>query len=622
VGLNERLTRVESHLEAISPQINEILKRLEALGTEGRPSHLAIRLKHEHESPPAHQESAPVLELFKDESLGFQKSDPDVPRPTTYSITNPDWEHLRQELMALIPSPETVERISEPGTSWWVIRSAYFEENDISLLPLPLEVLWESHPAAIGKNILWIAMALQQLPPDFDVDTLGLSEPPKVLAEKVIATVTKLVCSDDSVATCLDGLECLLLQGMILANNGKLRSAWLSHRRAVDIAQLIGIHRGVTAAAFRSRVTFLWRYLLTVDREFSLILGVTGALSNTIIDSNQSDPENLTDKPTENTWALWPLTRLVGTVIERNQTFTKVNPAMIEMTLSIDSKLEGLTLPMVASPIGPQTYGDGKDRERPLLVVSHTYWLAYNQLKIWLHLPLLLDSSTGNSHESHRMKCLDACRALIECYHNFRGICGEGYYNRIHDFQAFTAAMTIIIDAVGPHGSKDCSSSDWDLVYGVATTFEILAKDAPAEDVASQGWRVLSTLIAVAMGKDFPQSVVPDEVDIKNEQDRPSRIKLDLPFFGAVYLERRNWGGPKDQKIDSTAQSLPADIPSWMGTTLESGAPSLNTDIMQPFTPGFDFSTGYWAVDTEFTFEAPFLADFEINWSSCDFDLN
>lgn len=69
MGLNERLTRVESHLEAISPKINEILQRLEALGTEGMPSQLSIRLKKEHESPPTHEETAPVLGLFKDESV-------------------------------------------------------------------------------------------------------------------------------------------------------------------------------------------------------------------------------------------------------------------------------------------------------------------------------------------------------------------------------------------------------------------------------------------------------------------------------------------------------------------------------------------------------------------------
>lgn len=529
----------------------------------------------------------------------------------------------------MVPSSEDIERISDAGPSWWILRSSYFQENDTSLLQIPLEVLWESHPAVIGKAILWIATALQQLPPDFNTDTLEFSDPPKLLAEKLIATVTKHVCSDDSVVTCLDGLECLVIQAMIFANNGKLRSAWLSYRRAVDIAQLIGIHREKTITTsnggFRERAMFIWRYVLTVDREFSLILGVSGSMSNKTIDSHQSDPEDLTHIPAENTYALWPLTRIAGSIIERNQTFTKVNAAMIEMTLDIDSQFEGSPKPVVASPIGPQLYGNDKDRERSLLTVSHMYWLAWNQLKAWLYLPLLLQASAGLSDESHRKTCLDACRAMIACYHNIRGVCGEGYYNRIHDFQAFTAAMTIIINGVGPHGLQDSTSSDWDLIYGVVNTLEILSKDAPADDVASQGWRVLSTLIAVAMGKDFPQFVVPDEGDIKNEQDRPSRIKLDLPFFGAVYLERRTWGGVAElprSEMDYVAHSISADTP-WMSTTSESGfAPGLNTETVPPQTPGFDFSTGYWAVDTEFTFEAPFLADFEINWSSCDFGLN
>ncbi|KAJ5354309.1 transcriptional regulator family: Fungal Specific TF [Penicillium brevicompactum] len=631
VGLNERLTRVESHLESISPRLAEILQRLETFGTDGRHSQLTVRLKNERESPPARQETAPVLELFKDESLGFQKSGTEIPKRTTYSTTSPDWQNLREELMALLPSPETIERISEGSAGWWIGRSILFQDSDTSLLPIPLEVLWESHPAVIGKVILWIALALQQLPLGYDASSLELPEPPKVLAEIIIATVTKRVCSDDSVVTCIDGIECLVVQATIFGNNGKLRSAWLSHRRAIDIAQLIGIHHGVTnqaaTAAFRRRATFIWRYILTMDRQISLILGVNGSVTNMTIDSHQSDPTDLKEDPARNGTALWPMTRIAGAIIERNQTFTKVTPAMVEMTMSIDSEFEGLNMPAMISPSTHDAYGEDKDRERALITVSNQYWMAWYQLKASLFLPLLLESGAGSLYASHRRTCLDACRNQITCYHSLRVLCGKGYYNRIEDFQAFTAAMTIIINAVGPYGSQDSSPSDWELIYGVTTTFEFLSKDTPADDVANQCWRVLSTLIAVAMGKDFPQFAIPNEGDIKNEQDLPSRIKLDLPFFGAVFLERRTWGSiadrPRGQNEDQVSHSPSANTPSWMGTTLNSeGAPSLDADTMQPLTPSFDSTSGYWAVDTEFTFEAPFLADFEINWSSCDFGLS
>lgn len=66
LALNERMARVESHLETIAPQIAAILQRLEHSG-DARHS-LPIRFKS---STPAvtPQETAPVLGLFEDETV-------------------------------------------------------------------------------------------------------------------------------------------------------------------------------------------------------------------------------------------------------------------------------------------------------------------------------------------------------------------------------------------------------------------------------------------------------------------------------------------------------------------------------------------------------------------------
>lgn len=69
VGLNERLARVESRLETIAPRIDEILQRLESLGTNQRQYPLSVRLKSEPPSSEVTQDNAPVMHLFKDATV-------------------------------------------------------------------------------------------------------------------------------------------------------------------------------------------------------------------------------------------------------------------------------------------------------------------------------------------------------------------------------------------------------------------------------------------------------------------------------------------------------------------------------------------------------------------------
>jgi len=55
--------------------------------------------------------------------------------------------------------------------------------------------------------------------------------------------VTTAVTSDDDLICHVDGVECLVLQGLYNVNSGNVRRAWLTFRRGVSVAQLIGIHK-------------------------------------------------------------------------------------------------------------------------------------------------------------------------------------------------------------------------------------------------------------------------------------------------------------------------------------------------------------------------------------------
>lgn len=519
--------------------------------------------------------------------------------------------------------------MSEASSTWWLMRVYLFEDYDKSILSASMEVLSVSHPAVVAKAVLWIALCLQQLPAKFDVPSLGLSCPPLVLVEECITRVSKFVCADDAIVSCIEGLECLILQGLIYGNDGKLLSAWLSHRRAADIARILGFHRAEPAPTesdqFQRRATFIWRHLLVADRHFSLMLGMHGSISNTAIDLYQSNPSDSKAVPAHNTSVLNPLARIAGTIIERNQTFTELTPAMLQLTQNIDAQIQLIEPPplALADDIPP-----GKCAERSHCFLQLQYRLWYYQLMTWIHLPLLSERRTDNCFDYNRKTCLHACRSLIACYVNIRRLTENSFDSKTLDFQACTAALIIIINGLRPFGPQDLTKEDYFALDRVVAILDQLSSNAPPDKIVTRGSQVLKILRAIATGSDLPPLDVSEGPECEG---RPNCVKLDIPYFGTIYLERRAFADQSLRSISDAPTPPPSlfnTVPgayypsfSWVGTTPDTTFPSNQTPET---TVGgdngfwFDPTTEFWALNSEFTFQAPFLADSSVNWDSWD----
>ncbi len=59
----------------------------------------------------------------------------------------------------------------------------------------------------------------------------------QVLMERYVSVVAGLITSDGELVTTIEGLECLLLQGLSHLNAGNPRRAWLSVWKALGITQ-------------------------------------------------------------------------------------------------------------------------------------------------------------------------------------------------------------------------------------------------------------------------------------------------------------------------------------------------------------------------------------------------
>lgn len=124
------------------------------------------------------------------------------------------------------------------------------------------------HPTALAKRLLYIAVCLQQLPTDFDESQLRIGSIDARI-DKILSTVQTLIISDDELISTIDGMECLILQGIFHFNSGNPRRAWLTFRRALNVGQLMGIHK---ADDSRLGERQMWSNIIQADR-FLVCLG-------------------------------------------------------------------------------------------------------------------------------------------------------------------------------------------------------------------------------------------------------------------------------------------------------------------------------------------------------------
>jgi hypothetical protein len=103
----------------------------------------------------------------------------------------------------------------------------------------------KSHPVLIARTLLYLAHGIQNLhPSSLDSAQLDLNCLLTTAMQRFLDTACRLVTSNDGILESLEGLECLILEGVFHINAGNLRRAWLVFRRAISLAQLTGLDRG------------------------------------------------------------------------------------------------------------------------------------------------------------------------------------------------------------------------------------------------------------------------------------------------------------------------------------------------------------------------------------------
>lgn len=142
----------------------------------------------------------------------------------------------------MLPEQEIVDLIMKAGHGWWIVSQHVKPVVDQSVLALDsVHRLSKRHPIVVARALIYLVISIQQLPSSFDRGQFDFSC--TALMEKLYAAVSTKVLNDDELIGSIEGIECLLLQGIYHVNAARPRSAWLCIRRAITIGQLLGIHR-------------------------------------------------------------------------------------------------------------------------------------------------------------------------------------------------------------------------------------------------------------------------------------------------------------------------------------------------------------------------------------------
>ncbi|KAL4943062.1 hypothetical protein BDV06DRAFT_190770 [Aspergillus oleicola] len=374
---------------------------------------------------------------------------------------------IAQELLASLPSREDINVLCKVAThvpitfhSFITIPYPEIEKDGVNeaaaLLGLPTP---ESHPVIIAKYLLRIAMILQSL--DFrksGKELMGLSEAPQHLTKRLAEPAIRLVTSRDELLGTVEGIECVMMEGSYQANCGNFRPAWIAFRKAMSLAQIMGIHRPnhnpLRLIDHRRRVeaSFLWYRMVYVDRFMCLMMGLPqGSMDRTMT----ADSYLASDTP------MGRLERLHCVIASRILGRNDAGLASPDNVLEIDRDLQNAA---EAMPAGwwavPDSIGhtDRKiDANRGTVdwdVLRLVTQLYHYGLVNQLHLPFMLrftDTKQPQLHNYSQSACVNASREILTRYIALRSSTRVAHSCRVVEFFTLSSAFLLLVAHLREH---------------------------------------------------------------------------------------------------------------------------------------------------------------------------
>ncbi|KAJ4856824.1 hypothetical protein T069G_07721 [Trichoderma breve] len=416
-----------------------------------------------------------------------------------------------------------------------------------------------AHPVLIGLYMLRIATFLQHLHPDLHKNIKGLSEPPRQMMSRLFSTAISLVTMNESLISSIEGLECVMLESLWYTNGGNLRKGLVAIRRAITVAQLMGLHRSSSGPPRckllnpekKVHSKFIWFRIVFAERHLCLMLG----LPQSTADQSMASKDML-----DNDTPMGRLDRMhcviASRILQRNQ--SDPSPHDFALMLELDKELQK------AAEDLPKKWWLHSNLATTLDNPETLFWdmrrlfhqLFHYTLLNQLHLPYMLRSSiNGRENQYSRITCVNASREVLSRFITFRSSDRIAFWCRTLDFLSLMAAMTLLIAHLDGHQQVQESMEEVSRQNGDALgarSAELLRRLLSIEAEAARGHRRSVDSVTVRI-----PATAEDPADEENE-GRSSVVSVYIPYFGWIQDSETDF-------VDNTVEVLK----TWSSTPVD-----------------------------------------------------
>ncbi|EAW17321.1 uncharacterized protein NFIA_072350 [Aspergillus fischeri NRRL 181] len=414
--------------------------------------------------------------------------------------------------------------------------------HPIAQLPGP-----NTHPVILAKQMLMFAITLQS---PCGEKVRGLSEPQSVLMSRLKTAATTWITTKEEMHGTVESLICIILEGVFEVNSGNLRRAWVVYRRAMTVAQLMGLHRSPMPPLkriepeLRADPEFLWFRIVYMDRYLSLLLGLPQGTT----DNSMGAISALQHEPPLGKFER-QLTVIASCILERSE--SAFTPGAIMTTQSIDSELLRLSRSMPTSFWRPANFHSltPGSPESLLETVRLSAQVYYYGLLIHLHLPYMMHGIGSHiDHEYSKIPCVNAGREIMTRFIAHRTFNPMSSCSRPVDFFALLAAMTLLLAHLEAHHHREATNilahqrlSDRAILEQALERMDVISnmnKDVITGKSAKLIRRLLDIEADAADGRSYTtRSVIKDDDEGQEGTGKKNdELRLHIPYLGVVKI--------------------------------------------------------------------------------------
>ncbi|KAH8158438.1 hypothetical protein CIB48_g9808 [Xylaria polymorpha] len=502
---------------------------------------------------------------------------------------------VSKALHDLLPCQQDIDAIVTESPAASFVVSFFARYRDVAAgqaaVPSSMRVVLEpsSHPAMLAKRLMQLTNCLQQIQPTTTLKLI-LKDSPRCLMVKYVSIVSELVAYDDDFVGYAEGLETLALIALYHANAGNLRKSWLMLRRAISVAQLMGVDRlgdkplksadPTSNPLTQVRAKALWFRLNFTDRYLSLLLGLPAATDDNSFLNNDPD-----DEPTDKLEKQH--TVVMGAIIKRN--YSK-GDASFGMTQAIDCDLEAAAR-SVASDFwqlpSAESLVDVEPIETMRAVTQLMLQMNHHNLLILLHLPYMLRDPKERRWDYSKATCISSSRQLLRTFLVFRKMNNASNACRHTDYGALTASMTLLLGYLDPklqardQATTSKREDDRRLIQEARAKLQQMA-DQNGDKLAREAAYIIGRLLPL-LNPDLMTSGGSGEAGNKEGGGEVAAIHFEIPYLGTININPpMNSQVPPQHDVQPHAHATPTPTLNIVANTSASPVTSTTATMTAP----------------------------------------